>query len=308
MERQEKKHHHFVPQVYLRKFHHTKEVNGGKKEYFVSSFDKIDNKEKNKINVSEICAKKKFYTIESSNIKVRESIENFYADTIEKDYDTFYNLLINSQINSITLQERELIIGTIVNLHLRNYFWLKIFNGFWTSLIEKYPDGFNDVVYDEKDNVLFDFSSKTREQIIDKNKQDNKQRFIKSHLEQTIKWTKYHFHDYIIVESAPDNAMYLTSDKPVIGGTINSSLRLTLDSKHMLTLIPANSHMDFNDTKVFRKIDSVQPEYSNIMNFENAERFVIGFDLNNILQSKILYEKALTKLKSKTTNQENKTK
>lgn len=294
MERQEKKHHHFVPQVYLNKFHHTKEEKGEKKIYFVSAFDKIDNESKTKINISNICAKKKLYTVDSTNINVRESIENFYADTIENDYNKFYDLLTNSNVERITLKERELIVTTIVNLHLRNYFWLKNFNNFWTSIINKYPDGFTDKIYDEHHNILFDFSSQTRDQLIDESNKMNQQVFIKSHLEKTIEWTKYHFHDIIIIDRIPnDRDRYLTSDNPVISRTINSSLRLPLDSKHMLTLIPPQIDIDSNDNQISRQDTIVPPDIFNIMQFENAERHVIGFDINDVQTAKSNYENAM---------------
>jgi hypothetical protein len=225
---QEKKHHHFVPQVYLKKFHHTKVTQGKKDKYFVAIYDKIDKELKGQINVRDICAKKKLYTIDSSDIRVRESIENFYSETLENDYNKFYNIITNPQKDILNLKERELIITSVVNLHLRNYFWLKLFNDFWISVINRYPEGFSEKVFDEKNRLLLDFSSKTRNQIIDKERKSNKQLFIKSHLEHTLKWTKYHFHDLIIVDTAPDNSIYITSDKPVIAGKINDSLRIKL--------------------------------------------------------------------------------
>jgi hypothetical protein len=294
MNRQEKTHHHFVPQVYLKKFHHTIELKGRKKNYFVSAFDKSDNDSKNKISVKDICAKKRLYTVDSPNINVRESIENFYANTIEKDYNKFYDLLTKSSVDKITLKERELIVSTMVNLHLRNYFWLKIFNDFWTSVINKYPEGFTEKIYDEDNNILFDFSSQTRGQVIDESKKSNKQVFIKSHLEQTVKWTKYHYHDFIIVDKIPNEKdRYITSDKPVIGGTINSSLRLTLDSKHMLTLISPQADIPSRDDQIHRQSTIVHPDEINIMHYENSERLVIGYDLKDLHRAKSNYEKTM---------------
>ena len=292
MTNQEKKHQHFVPQVYLRKFHHTKEIKGNKKKYFVSVYDKIENKPKKKIEVRDICAKKKLYTLDSPHIKIRESIENFYSKTLEKDYNNLYDILIDPKRDTISLQQRELIITTIANLHLRNYFWLKKFNDFWESLIDRYPAGFNEKIYDDHGNVLFDFSTNDKNQIISKDKQKNKQLFIKSHLEHTIKWTKLHFHDIIVIDFAPDNSRYITSDRPVICIKISDPLRMPIDSKHMITLLSPPTKQDINDEKLYRKVDLINPDITNLMQYENAERFVIGYDLNNIEKAKMNYEKA----------------
>src|ERR1035437_7367321 len=165
MDNQEKKHHHYVPQVYLNKFHHTKEVKGKRIKYFVSAYDKIKDHQIN-IDVADICAKNRLYTIDSDNINERESIEIFYAMTLEKDYNKFYNIIVNPEIKTITIDQRELIITSVVSLHLRNYFWLNLANQFWSSKIEKYHEDFCEKVYDEHNNLLFDFSQESRSQII----------------------------------------------------------------------------------------------------------------------------------------------
>jgi hypothetical protein len=81
MENKEKKNHHFVPQVYLKKFAHTIENKGKNDHYFVSTLDKIDNCEEIKNDTKNICFKTKLYTIDSSKREDRESIENFYGYT-----------------------------------------------------------------------------------------------------------------------------------------------------------------------------------------------------------------------------------
>lgn len=289
MDNKEKKYHHYVPQVYLNKFHHTKEVKGKRVKYFIYAYDKKTNNQLS-INIADICAKNELYTIDSENIHERESIENFYSNTLEKDYNKFYNIIVDPEIKTITNDQRELIITSIVNLHLRNYFWLNVSNQFWSSKIEKYPEEFCEKVYDEHNNLLFDFSQETRSQIIKTDEQKNNQAFIWTHLELTLKWTEFHFHDLIIVDSAPGDSIYITSDKPVIVHTRFNSLRLPIDAKHMITLLPSNSINEENDSKILRKIDFFNPDDTNIMQYENAERFVIGSDPNIIQKAKTNYD------------------
>lgn len=291
MNKPEKKHHHFVPQVYLKKFHHTMESGKKKNNFFVSTFDKIQNEENLKINVYEICAKKKLYTVDSPNIEDRERIENFYASTFERDYNKFYQLLTEPSRDTITLEERELIISTVAHLHLRNYFWYKTLNGFWDKVIERFGDGFKDKVYDEDNNVLFDFSAQSKEQIKTDSQIKNKQVFIKSQLEQTVKWTKFHFHDVIVVDTiANDRDRYITSDRPVITTGIDSSLRLPLDSKNMLTLLQPRPDFESSDSQIHRGEAIIAPDVNNIMSYETAERLVIGYDIKDIHRAKRNYE------------------
>lgn len=290
MENHEKKHHHFIPQVYLRKFHHTKEIKGKKSFFFVSVYDKLEDTFKEKVNISEICAKKKLYTVDSHDIRIRESIENFYSASLENDYNKIYNLLVDSQINIITLEQRELIITTIVNLYLRNYFQLKKINDFWESLIKRYPDGFNEKVYDEHNNILFDFSSKNKSQVIDNEKKVTKQIFLKTHLEQTIKWTRFHFHDSIIVGDASKNKKLIASDNPVIVKNINESLYLPIDTEHFVTLISPPRNNEVNDFRIYRNFDLINTDYLNIFQFENSERFVIASDILTLQETISNYE------------------
>jgi hypothetical protein len=293
MNRPEKKHHHFVPQVYLRKFHHTKESAQNKNKFFVSAFDKSTDESHQKINIAEICAKKKLYTIDSPNIDEREYVENLYADTFEKDYNTFYELITDSTKEIITNIERELIIGTVAHLHLRNYFWYKTLNGFFEKIIDRFDDNFKEKVYDENGYVLFDFSNYNKDQIRADSQRSNKQVFIKSQLKQTVDWTKYHFHDVIVVERiSNDHQRYITGDRPVISTGLDSSLRLTLDSKHMLSLIPTRPDFESVDSQIFRGQAIIPPDMINIMCYENSERMVIGHDIKDIQDAKNKYENA----------------
>jgi hypothetical protein len=165
----EKKHHHFVPQVYLRKFAHKKEKKGNRDHFYVSSFDKIDNREEIKSDIENICFKTKLYTLESIDLKKRESIENFFANTIESDYNRFYDIITNDNLVDISQEERELIIFTIIHLHTRNHYWFKIINDSWTHHIKSYD--FSDLinVYTENGEILFPFKTQSVEEIISDN-------------------------------------------------------------------------------------------------------------------------------------------
>lgn len=293
MKNKEKEFHHFVPQAYLRKFAHTIEQKGLKKNYFVTAYDKIENKRIDKIEVGDLCAKKKLYTLESDERAERESVENLYAETFDKEFKKVYELITDKNKIKINLQERELIISWIVSMHLRNYLWLKAFNDFSSkhieSIIERYGEGFNEKVYWENGEVLYDFENKSKDEIIKIKKQKNKQSYIHLHLREIITWTKFHFHDLIIVESSSLNENFITSDRPVICENGLGSLRIAIDSNHLVTLQPKIKVEAVGESSIERTTCTMDPNFLNSLQYDNSSRHIIAQDSNSLILAKEKY-------------------
>lgn len=292
MENKEKKHHHFVPQVYLRKFAHTIEKKGKKNHYYVSTYDKIDNREEIKNDVEKICFKTKLYTIDSSNREERESIENFYANTIEKDYNKFYDIITDENKVYILPEDRELIILTIINLHLRNLYWFKVFNNFWTDLIKRHRRSNPVNIYNENGEILFPFENQSIDEIISNHKKENRQAFIHEHLKLTINLVKSHFNDIIFVDTDKSEIGFLTSDRPVICPNIADSFRLPINKDFILTIMPNTENVPYSPEKIIRNNPFINARTFNLMQYENAERQIIGFNVKDIKVSKEDYLKA----------------
>ncbi len=292
MKNKEKKKHHFVPQVYLSKFAHTTEKKGKKNRDFVSTYDKIENREEIKNDVKNICFKTKLYTVNSSKREERESIENFYANTIEKDYNKFYDLITDDNKVCISPQERELIILTIINLYLRNLYWFKVFNDFWTNLIKSHKHSNPVNIYSENGEILFPFETQNMNEIIATHKKENKQAFIQKHLKLTINLVKSHFSDIIFVDTNKSDTGFITSDRPVICTNISGSFRLPINKDYLLIIMPNTENVDYNPNIIIRNNPFINSRTRNLMQYENAERYIIGFDLKDILLSKNDYLKA----------------
>lgn len=292
MKNKEKKNHHFVPQVYLGKFAYSTKQIGQKKHHFVSTYDKITSRENNEEDVKTICFKTKLYTIDSPVREKRESIENFYANTIERDYNDIFNILTDENKLTISKEEREKIILTVINLHLRNLYWFKLLSDFWTQTIKVYnvPNPVN--VYKESGDVLFPYETQNVDKIISDQKLQNKQAFIKQHLQLTLNLTKSHFNDIIFVNKSCTNTKYITSDRPVICDKISESFRLPISKDYYLTIMPNAQSIRYNTENIIRNSPPINPRLLNIMQFENAERLIIGNDLREIKLAKDDYEKA----------------
>lgn len=292
MKNKEKKNHHFVPQVYLGKFAHSSRTIGKKTHNYVSTFDKINPRENNNEDVKNICFKTKLYTINSPEREKRESIENLYANTIERDYNTVFNILTNENKVTVTKSERELIILTIINLHLRNLFWFKTLNDFWAELIEK--NNFSNLVniYDENGNILFPFETQSVEKIISEHKTQNKQAFIDEHLRLTINLTKSHFNDIIFVDRNPAKTGFITSDRPVLCANISESFRLPINKDYYLTIMPNKENVEYDTSKIVRNNPFINTRRLNAMQYENAERLIVGNNSDDIRLAKEDYQKA----------------
>lgn len=292
MKNKEKKNHHFVPQVYLGKFAHSSKRIGQKEHFFVSSYDKISKKENNDVDVKNICFKTKLYTIDSPEREKRELIENFYANTIESDYNNIFNILIDGSKVTVTKAEREKIILTVINLHLRNFYWFKLLSDFWTELIKMHDAPNNTNIYSEDGEVLFPYETQSVDQIISDHKMHNKQAFIREHLRLTVNLTKSHFDDIIFVNKNCTNIGYITSDRPVICDKISDSFRLPISKDYYLTIMSNAQHVRYNTENVIRNCPPIDPRLLNLMQFENAERLIIGNNLREIKLSENDYEKA----------------
>lgn len=292
---QEKKNHHFVPQVYLRKFANSREKKGKKNHFFVSTYDKIDNSELIKTDIEKICRKTKLYTIESPDIQKRESVENLYASTIEQDYNKFYDLITNENIINLSLEDREMIIVTIISMYFRNVFWYNTFNNFWTGLIKRYDYSEPINIYSENGEVLFPFETQTIDEITAFQKKENKQAFIQEHLRWTINLVKSHFSDIIIVESDKSQSGFITSDKPVICANIASSFSLPINNDYILRIMPNTENVGYNPKKIIRNFPFTNKRLYNVLQYENAERLVIGKNINDIRLSKADYINAISK-------------
>ncbi len=185
-----------------------------------------------------------------------------------------------------------MIILTVINLHLRNLFWFKTLNDFWTGIIKKHNVSNPVNIYNENGDVLFPFETQSVEEIISDHKLQNKQAFIKVHLKLSINLTKAHLNDFIIVDRNHSNTGYITSDRPVICINVSESFHLPISKDYYLTVIPNRENIEYNTKNILRNDALIDSRKLNLQQYENAERLVIGSNLNDLRLAMSDYLKA----------------
>jgi len=294
----EKKHNHFVPQVYLRNFAHTIEERGKKKNYFVSTYDKIEQTESQKTSIEKICVKSKLYTLKGNTKEDRERIENYYAGSFEKDYNRFYHIINDEEKIQISLDERALIIATVIHLYARNVFWLNAFNELWTRMVRSFESPNPRNVYDENGNLLFPFEAKSTEEIVNDEKKATQQTYLTNHLEMTRNLIKSHSFDSIFVYKDKSDNNLITSDRPVISPSVAGPFILPINKGTLLCIMPPKENTKYDlmtiargNNEIFSDIMShLSIDMMNSCQYENANRIIIGHDIEVLLQTMKNYQ------------------
>jgi hypothetical protein len=304
------KRQHYVPRTYLRYFSQPKGS-----EFYISSLDKSTPAEENifGINITNVALAKHLYTLPGNTVEEKMLLEKFYSDEIEVHYNDVHRMLLDPSKTTLTDKERELIISTVVTMFYRTTKWISQHN----ELMERvFTQMFDLCQQYGKDSFLFekvriDIKGKDLQSFLRENKIENQPGQVITQLEVAIKLIQLRsVRDSIyVVELADAESEFITSDNPVIcenvkGGHIEPGdptniLKLPLDSKHMLYLVPYGDASDKN-MLVRRKVSGTMCEMEmltlNYSQFHNAERFILGTDsaLREYLKTKEATERPLT--------------
>ena len=286
------KRQHFVPRTYLK---HFSESQGG--EYYINALAKEKTKKEDifRPNITSIALEKHLYTMPGKTIEQKMAIEKFYAEELEAHYDSIYGLLTDDTKESITQEERELIISTVVTMFYRTTIWInssrdlmyRLFKQAYALCEQNGTDSFT--LEGEK------ISIKGRE-LNEHVKEFNKARqpgMILTQLEVAMKLIKLRLaNDTIcIVKIEGEGQELFTCDNPVIARHVNpqssgkryapfdpeNKLTLPLDSKHVLILMPGcikqHEHKIIRRTSLTPRIEKTVFNY---LQMENSEKFLFG--------------------------------
>lgn len=300
---------HFVPRTYLKHF-----GTRIKKAYMINVLPS-DATEKNKIfeaSTKSIAFEKHLYTLPGETVEQKMAIEKFYSDELEQHYNDIYEILVDPNKNRITAQERELIISTVVTMYYRTTKWVNASKNFTGRVFMK---AFHLCQQTGEDNFMYgderiSIKGKTLEQFTKEFNDERQHRMILLQLETAFKLIALRIkNDAIcVIKLDEDNHEYITSDNPVIADNHNSQyfapfdpknlLRLPLDSKHTLMLVPEclkgqELTIVRNNTKgVFAEMEKLT---ANSSQTQNAEKHIIGSKsgLESYLDLKIESERPL---------------
>jgi len=286
------KRQHYVPRTYLKNF---AEPNG--KEYIISALPKSDLKSDKifKASIKNIALENDLYTMPGETEEQKMIIEKFYANEFEKYYEEIYKLLTDEKTTTITTEQRELIISTVITMYYRTTHWInkskalmsRVFHRLFILCEQTGKDYF--MFEDEKISI----AGKTAEQFTKEYNTDRQPLMILTQLETAMKLIKLKVENSSIMVSklVDENFEFITSDNPVIARNpyekefipfdSNNIFYLPLDSNHMLKLIPEMKQGMEN--RIFRRqSDHILSKFDTLVNnqsqFESSENFLFGSD------------------------------
>lgn len=273
---------HYVPRVYLKNFADKKGS-----EYFIDVYDKVKKKTFN-TNIINICAERHLYTLDEDS-KINGdvmAIEKMFADGFEPAYQRAYDLLINDEIIKITNEQREEILGAVLQLYTRNPRILKISIAHHTELITKaYAKSINDskkgLTYLNED---YSFREWTEQMIIDHVTTLVNKDFKIGNIHRLIEVGTFHEFAKMEVRKIKGSSTYFTSDNPLVIEdkitphahplAISVEFILALNPKYLLRIYHDNQH----DLNLIWRTPSgnVDTATSNQTIFQQTERFIVG--------------------------------
>ena len=249
---------HFVPRTYLEKFYQSDQnkrlLIAIKKSYGEIFHPKVSN----------ICVRKYLYNLPGETEDERQTIEKFYSQNIENDYNSIYEILNKPQLIKISLAQRELIITTVITLLFRNPFLLDRLNEIWTetinrlyNLAERTPSRSFGI-----DDRTINIDRTSKKEFIEINNNENQQIFNISHIRLALRLIELRINDCISITEIEDNHEYITSDNPVT--VTNTQTRLTgqfdptnylhlpINAKRCIVIYPISTK-DFDSDKIYRR-------------------------------------------------------
>ncbi len=305
------KRQHFVPRTYLKHFGYE-----SGDESFIHVLPRLE-KTPDKIfesNVKNVALQKHLYTLPGETVEQKMAIEKFYSDELEKHYDQIYGLLTNSKQNSITDEQRELVISTVITMFYRTAKWLSQHNGFMNEVFRK---AYSLCEQTGKDYFFFgerkiSIEGKSLDQLTAEYNSEQQPFMVMTQLETAFKLITLRINNFdgiVVSKLGDESSEFITSDNPVSASNINHDhvmpfdptnlLKLPLDSKHVVMIMP-NGEKDTRNTIFRNELKGTMCESqrlsSNYQQIQLSERFLFGQKsaLEGYLSTKEKTEKPLS--------------
>lgn len=280
---------HYVPKTYMKRF--SSERNDS---YYIMGIDKmaIHQEKIIELNTINVCLRKNLYTLTGNTEEERQKIEKFYSEEIENNYDKVYSILTNPAKVFITMDERKLIVSTIITMLYRTTKWITEHNKLRDMSLKRV---YNLCEQTGKKHFQFEgerisIEGKSLQQIQKEFTTDSRENQVKTQLEVAFKLIDLRLNDGIFVSKLGEgDCRFITSDNPVVLRnsrnirTIpfdrNNIITLHLDEKHKLMIMPSSEQSITNlivrHTTVGTQAD-LDMIVSNGLQMENSEKFILG--------------------------------
>lgn len=285
-----KKHQHFIPRTYLKKFTSSidkKSINAYNKKSEKYSF----------LSITNVCVEKNFYTLKNLKGEDRLSIENYFSEQIESKYPKVYKILVVEKKKNLSPDEKFDVLSVTLSMYFRTPKQLNTIVSLLDGFVQRVKDNkearkinFFGVEIEIEDRDIKSLKKKVREKLrVD---------YLQIQLQLFEKFINFKLYNGLTLISNETDFDFFTGDNPVnflnFDGiskelfNINNSTYIPLDAKHCLFIAP--NKLESSGLSVFYQKDSFQLVHVvNSYTYENAELWLLGMEkrLNDAIEKVI---------------------
>ena len=275
-----KKHQHFIPRTYLKKFAH--KIDGD--SHFVCAYNLNNTETKEEMSIRDICVEKDLYTIKHLSGEDKYRIENFFSTVIENRYPEIYKTIVEEKKEFIEPEERAFILYTTLSLYFRTPKRLNEFTDFAVKLIdqirqEKEPETINFL------GTTISLKDKKLKELKNEIKENQRLDYVKTQIDLFNRFFEFNSLNGLLVQELKGEQEFITSDNPVEIRNVfdprfnlfsdGNMVSIPLDPKHLLTVMPKNEGTILNKV-IYKRDDFFLHVNTNFTTHQNAERWLIG--------------------------------
>lgn len=282
---------HFVPRAYLKYFADKK----GSGHYNIMAMPKNNLTPEAIIerNTKSICYEKNLYTLPGSTNEEKMLLETFYSEEFENKYEQVYTILTDPEKTELTDAERELVISTVATMFYRVPVWQKQHTEVMKRVFEMCIQATKQTGQKETkiEGDTYIIEGKTVDQLIKEYISNNKSHQVISQLNIALKLVAVRLKsDNVYIFKLEDGEQeFITSDNPVILQHPSNEqifpfdpsniMKLPLDTKHYLMLMPNNDKSNLN--RIVRHnakggFSRREELISNTEQLQGADEYILG--------------------------------
>jgi hypothetical protein len=243
---------HFVPQTYLEKFAHERKT--GQFHVYRKDPKVLENGGTGCPNIRNLCVEGGLYDLNIPGLtdEERRIVDTFYEQAYENGWNSVYEKLVDEKVETVTGEDRRLILGMVCSLFFRNRSWLveagKMTKEIITRGYESSKQNNKDHFFLESEKIMI--KDKTLDEVVKEQIEIGKPILIKVAASASINLLKKRLDSDAIhvVKNHDHQESYLTSDRPVVmmdpnsqhlrPGNPSNFLVLPIDHTHVIELIP----------------------------------------------------------------------
>lgn len=282
---------HFVPRAYLKYFADKK--GSGHYNIMALSTNNLTPAAIEERNTKSICYEKNLYTLPGSTNEEKMLLETFYSEEFENKYEQVYAMLTDPAKAELTNEERELVISTVATMFYRVPIWQKQHTEVMKRVFAMCIQATNHTGQKETtiEGDVYVIEGKTVDQLIAEYVENNKSHQVITQLNIALKLVSVRLQsDNVYIFKLEDGEQeFITSDNPVKLQNLNNHpimpfdpsniMKLPLDTKHYLMLMPNNDKGNLNRISRHNAkggFSRREELISNTEQLQGADQYILG--------------------------------